>query len=513
MERFVKRHSHSITGTIAGFDRLLFRGTLRSISYLEGLQIFLSIQGVLYKDFGQFAEKLSPQIKAQAESMAKRQNRPYQYIESSVVSKEDLAKQIMEQDQITEGLVCVLSCVEPCQSFSIRRDREARKVFVVPQRRKCLHLYFYYVDREFGLMHVRLQSWLPFTIQVCVNGREWLARQMNRAGIKYVKRDNCFTYIENNAEAQRLMDSLSERKWERFLNVLANRVNPIIKPAVGLKLRGYYWSVRQSEYATDVMFKDASGLAEVYMSLARHAIERFTSRDVLRFLGKRVGDGFKQEISSSMQKRVEGTSVKHWVDENSIKMYDKQGSVLRIETTINNSRRFKVRRTTERNGKVVMGSFPMRKGIVDLRARVQLSRSANGRYLGALAVVGETTPSHRLLDPVSQRLVKDGRAYRPLQPISPADSRVFELLLKGEHLIHGIRNRDLRTELHPGADMDPTTKRKSSARISRMLRLLRAHELIYKVPKTNYHRITKKGHQVMTTATKFRETDIAILAA
>jgi len=117
MERFVKRHSHSITGTIAGFDRLLFRGTLRSISYLEGLQIFLSIQGVLYKDFGQFAEKLSPQIKAQAESMAKRQNRPYQYIESSVVSKEDLAKQIMEQDQITEGLVCVLSCVEPCQSF------------------------------------------------------------------------------------------------------------------------------------------------------------------------------------------------------------------------------------------------------------------------------------------------------------------------------------------------------------------------------------------------------------
>ena len=105
---------------------------------------------------------------------------------------------------------------------SIRRDREARKVFVVPQRRKCLHLYFYYVDREFGLMHVRLQSWLPFTIQVCVNGREWLARQMNRAGIKYVKRDNCFTYIENNAEARRLMDSLSERKWERFLNVLAN---------------------------------------------------------------------------------------------------------------------------------------------------------------------------------------------------------------------------------------------------------------------------------------------------
>jgi len=118
-----------------------------------------------------------------------------------------------------------------------------------------------------------------------------------------------------------------------------------------------------------------------------------------------------------------------------------------------------------------------------------------------------------LLDSVSRGLVKDGRSYRPLQPISPTDSRVFELLLKGEYFIQGIRNRDLRIELHPGADIDPTTKRRAAARISRLLSLLRAHRLIYKVPKTNYYRITKKGHEVMTTATRFRQTNIALLAA
>jgi len=336
---------------------------------------------------------------------------------------------------------------------------------------------------------------------------------MNRGGIRYTQRDNCFTYIDRIADAQRLMNRLAERKWERFLNAFAKRLNPLIKPEAGLNLKGYYWSVRQAEYATDIMFKSEDSLAQIYGALAKHAIEQFSSRDVLRFLGHRVCNGFKRKVTSSFQRRPEGIRVKHWVDENSIKMYDKQGSVLRIETTINNPRRFKVRRRTQTNGKSIMRWLPMRKGIADLIRRVELSASANGRYLDALAVVGEQTPSHRLLDSVSRGLVKDGRSYRPLQPISPTDSRVFELLLKGEYFIQGIRNRDLRIELHPGADIDPTTKRRAAARISRLLSLLRAHRLIYKVPKTNYYRITKKGHEVMTTATRFRQTNIALLAA
>src|SRR6185503_3660358 len=128
---------------------------------------------------------------------------------------------------------------------------------------------------------------------------------------------------------------------------------------------------------------------------------------------------------------------------------------------------------------------------------------ANERYLDALAVVGEPTPSHRLLDPVSKRQTVDGRHYRALRPISPEDSGVFRAVLKGEFLIQGFRNGDLRAHLAPHLGVDPVTTRKASARVSRLLRLLRAHGLIYKVPKTNYHRITKLGQQVMTTATNF----------
>ena len=513
MERFLKRHQNRVIGTIAGFDRILFGGTLRSISYVKGLEIFLTNQRVLHKDFGRFAEMLSARIRAHAQSYSIKHKRPFHYIESSKLSKEEIALKILERDKITQGLICVLTCIEPCQTFFMRRDREAKKLVLESKQRKCLHIYFYYIDREFGLMHVRLQTWLPFGIQICVNGREWLAREMDRVNIKYIKRDNCFTYIEDVDAAQKLMDRLSERRWEGFLNSFARRLNPIIKREAGFNLRSYYWSIRQGEYATDVMFKDEQSLAQVYPALFTHAIKCFSSPDVLRFLGRRICDGFKREVNTKLQTRIEGVRVKHWVDENSIKMYDKQGSVLRVETTINNARRFKVHRPTVKNGKTIMASFSLRKGIADLKRRVQISRSANGRYLEALAVVGEITPSHRLLDPICQRLDKDGRKYRALHPISPADSTIFRVILRGEYRIQGIRNQDLRLQLYPGAELDLTARRKASARISRLLRLLRVHGLIFKVPKTNYHRLTKKGEEVMATATKFRETDIALLAA
>jgi hypothetical protein len=507
MKRFLERHEGRITGTLSGFDRVLFRGTLRSIAHVKGLEVFLYSHHVLFKDFGAYAESLSQRIIEQAKLTASKLERPYQYLQSSKASKEELALQIRERDGIKQGLIAVFACVEPCQSFDLKRDKASKHLQLISKERKCLHLYFYYQDREFGLMHVRLQTWLPFTIQVCLNGREWLARQMERAGVTYTKRDNCFTYISDLKRAQQLMDRLTERNWGRFLDALAQRVNPWLHPRTGLDVRSYYWSVRQGEYATDVMFHSAKKLAEIYPLLLRHAMFQFGSEEVMRFLQRRTNQRFAGEVSSDLQRRLEGIRVKHRVEENSIKMYDKQGSVLRIETTINNPRRFKVHRSGICRGKKVKKWLPMRKGIADIRRRVELSRAANARYLEALSVVGLETPSYRLLDQVNHVVKKVRRQYRALRPISPDDASLFQAILHGEHSLQGFRNRDLRKTL---ADCD---SKNNSARISRLLALLRAHKLIYKVFKTNYYRITRKGHQVMATALKFRQPDIALLAA
>ena len=512
METFIQRHEQDVIGVLSGFDRLRFRGTLRSICYSEGLDRYLGALGVRYKDFGVFAQGLSERLKDHARQLARQAGRPFEYVRRSGQEKEKIAEAIAARDHVTEGLVCVLSCVEPCRSFSIRRDGRGGFGFR-SEERKCMHLYFYYLDREFGLMHVRLATWLPFGLHVCLNGREYLARRMTQAGMGFEQRDNCFVRIDDLPRAQRMLEALQSRKWERLLNTLAARVNPLIGPRGKLQLRPYYWSLAESEYATDVMFKEAGSLQRIYPALTEHAIQRFECRDVLRFLGRRTNSRFYGEVSSSRITRSEGVRVKHWLDENSIKMYDKQGSVLRIETTINNARRFKVRKMTVWNGVRGMRWIPMRHAVADLDRRVQISRAANERYLEALAVVDVPSPAHALLDAVSHPVVKNKRPYRALRPVSRQEAAVFEGVLNGQFLLKGFTNRDLRNLLAPAAASDLQERRRASGRMTRLLRLLRAHGLIRKVSGTRYYRVTTTGHRVMSAALKLRHADLAKLAA
>ncbi len=401
MESFVERHRERIVGVLSGFDRILFRGTMRALSHLEGMDKYLNVHGVLYKHFGDFVQRISNKIKEHAAEYAAAHDRPFRYLASSSLSKEDYARGIMDQDGIEQGLVCVLSCVESCQTYELVKDRKAKRLVLRPARRKCLFLYFYFVDREFGLMHVRLQTWLPMTMQVCLNGREYLARRLDKAGIGYEKQGNCFTHIDDLAKAQQMIDDLQQRNWVHFLNALARRFNPRLKLTSKLEFPTYYWTMRESEYATDVMFTDEASLNAIYPALVNHAVQHFSCRDVMRFMGRRFHRGFNGEVTSDVKHRVEGVRMKHWVDENSIKMYDKQGSVLRIETTINNPQRFNVRRKATRGGKPVTAWFPMRKSVADIARRVEICHAANERDLEALAVVGEPKVAHKLLDPVA----------------------------------------------------------------------------------------------------------------
>jgi hypothetical protein len=513
MERFLQRHSGRLVGVLSGFDRILLRGTLRSLSYVAGMDAFLGSQHVLYKDFGAFAERLSEQVKAQAVAIAQQHQRPLRYLEAAHESKEDIARAIMEKDNIREGLVCVLTCVEPCHSFFLRKDAEHKLLHLVSGQRKCLHVYYYFADREFGLMHLRLQTWLPFPLQVCLNGREYLARQLDKAGIGYEQRDNCFVRIDDLPRAQKILDRLVRRNWPKYLKKLAQRVNPLLLPSSNLALRDYYWTWRQGEYATDILFRDTVSLKEIYPRLVQHVLQMFGCRDLLRFLGRRVNRRFAGEVTTVHHDRPEGVCVKHWVEENAIKMYDKQGSVLRIETTINNPRRFKVYRWARRQGKRCQAWLPMRKAITDLPRLVEICQAANQRYLEALADVEVEQPVHEILDPVSKRVVREGRAYRGLRPVTAEEAALFACLLNGKYRLQGFRNADIRDLLTPPRANDPRHRRAACTRASRYLRLLRAHGLIRKVQRTNCYRTTRRGTQVMTTALKLRETSVASLVA
>lgn len=244
--------------------------------------------------------------------------------------------------------------------------------------------------------------------------------------------------------------------------------------------------------------------------MVHHAIEHVGTPDILRVLGREVPGRFVGEARSTLVHRAEGCRVRHWIDENSLKMYDKARIILRVDCTLNNPDRFKVYRRRPSDGR--RDWLPLRRGLADRRRRAELGRAAAQRSLNALSVVGDLTPSHHLLDPVRQRVSHHGQHFRALRPISPDERPLLQTLARGECCLAGFTNCDLRRHLY-GDIADPTAHRRSAHRVTRYLRLLRAHRLIHTVPRTHRYRLTATGHTLIATAIRFRETDIALLAA
>jgi len=493
METFVQKHQDKITGVLSCPDRVLFKGHL-SLNRPETMQAFLLRQGLLFKDFKDFCKYQSKELKRHAQCMAKRAGRPYEY-KNHFIRKEDYVRQMAERDQVREGLICVLATQESCTSFKLLYgDKRPHLAFSKP---KCLCLYFYFMDPKLGLMHVRLQTWFPFTIQVYVNGHSWLARKLDRHDISCRAIDNAFVSIENPARAQRFADGFVKQNWPRILCAFAKRVNPLLKGL--LEGYSYYWVTDQFEYATDVMFEDSACLEALYKQLLEHATLCFSAEDVLVFLGRKLNGNFNGEVLNDRKKRRQGARVKHRMKQNWIKMYDKFGCVLRIETVINHPYEFRVRRQGIRQGQTVMGWFPMAKGVANLPRYKEVCLAANRRYIEALAVVDDPTEAFEELPTLAKRLRKAGRSYRGFNPLSPPDITLFATLLRGEHHIMGFRNKDIRCRLFPG-DGPPQLVRRNSARVSRLFRILHVHGLIAKIPRSRRWRLTQRGLKLMTAA-------------
>jgi len=455
-------------------------------------------------------------VKKASLAVADRGERPVVYVNDPSIRKEDLARSIAKRDGIEKGLVCVLTAVEPCCSFDIQRNRQEKKLELVSRWRKCLHLYHYFVHPEFGLMHMRLQTWFPFNLWCCINGREWLARQLDAKKIGYLKRENCLVAVEDFERAQELADRQVRMDWLKVLSPIVAAVHPIHLEMFTDYPVDYYWSCQDSEWASDILFKNPEVLAKLYPQLIRHGMQNLSCQQVMRFLGRKVPTvsgpygTFAGEVVSRIKHRPEGMCLKHYVNGNSVKMYDKQGSVLRIETTIVQPRDFKVFRGTEEDPKAKQWRM-MRKGVADLQRRAKVSQASNERYANALTAASCSKPLKALAEKVCRRTRSQGRPVRALNPMGAEDGLLLESVNRGEFGINGFRNRDLRACLYSQPTTDPQEQRRRSGVVTRKLRLLRAHQLIKKVPKTSRYVLTEQGREIITTLLAARSADIQTL--
>jgi hypothetical protein len=500
MTSFLHRLGAAVLGVLSGFDRLRLRGTLPRLAHTGGLSRWLEAARVPLKDFPAYAEGRTQQLRQAIEAKAEEAGRPVEYL-AGYTDKEALVRRRLEGDGAAPGgLVCAFSTLENCTSYDVYRDPKAHTIELRRRPRKCLHYYVYSLDRRFGLAQVRLQTWFPFNAHVVLNGREWLARDLERCGIGYRRRDNCFTGIEDFARAQRLADRQVRIDWEAELDRLLRRVLPPRR--IWLPDDHYYWTAEQTEWATDLAFRDAGALAELYPQLIRRAIESFGSEDVLRFLGRHVtAEGhvppqYKDEVTSDLKRRPEGVRIKHRAGRNTVKLYDKQGSVLRVETTLNEVKGLKSYRAAADDPGGPRAWRPMRKGVAEMPRRAEVSQASNDRYLEALGGLPADVPLSRAAGKLCRAVVVEGRRYRALNPLGADDARLLEAVGRGEWLVSGFRNRDIRRALY-GEAADGATRRRQAARVTRLLGLLRAHGLIKKVPRTHRYLLTVEGTSII----------------
>ena len=347
------------------------------------------------------------------------------------------------------------------------------------------------------------------------NGREWLARQLDAKGAGYTRYANRFVRIDRLGAAQALCLRLARRRWPRLLDDLARKVNPHLGTIRRAGFGGCWWRLDQAEAAADVMFASRPALEAVPADVLTHAATALSCGDVLRFLGRKLHPNLAAEVTASSRRRPEGVRVKHAFKRNSVKVYDK-ASVLRVETTINNPREFKVLRVVEGpDGRRRRRWMPMGKSVANAWRCFQVATAANGRCLDALAAAPLRGTGVDALDALCRPRTREGRRHARLHPLERADNELFTAVLAGEHAIAGFRNRDITARLYPRPAATREEARRRCQRTSRQIAKLRGHGLVAKVRGSRLYRVTPYGQRIMSGAVSVRSVQFpdALIAA
>lgn len=492
MDLITERYQGQIAGVLSCYDRVIIQGTLPTFCYADGMPGYLCKRGIRIFDFAQFAKPLTEAIKQNAEALATQHGLQIDYIRKKNFRKEERIQEILRKRGSEPGLVWIFSALEPCTSYQPWFNKQTKRAYLRPDDGKCLHYYFYFIDPELGLCYVRVPTWCPFRLQFYCNGHNWLARQLERRGIGYRLLDNAFVVINDFPKAQQLADAWDAVRLHRKLDEFARRYCPILKQIQ----ETYHWSLETAEYATDIVFRRQTDLQGLYGHLIRTAIHTVKPDDIATFLSKKLNGNYQDEMGNRYNVRIEGTRVRHSMGMASIKMYDKFGQILRIETTTKDVTFFKhYREVEQRNGETVMKFAPMKKTIYSLAPLRELLAASNRRYLEFLSAIDDPGAGADKLNKITRTVHEEARSYRGFNFFNHDDETLFLALARGEFTISGVQNKTLRRWL----------PHYNSGQLSRILRRLRTHGLIKKAAHCYKYYLTALGRQVIALGLKLKE--------
>jgi hypothetical protein len=494
MALLTERYADKILGQLSCYDRIVIQGTLPGFCFADGMTSYLYANNIRIFDYPRFAEPLRNELRDNADKIARNNGLQIQFIKSKKNNfrQEKQIKKVLKKRGNHPGLVHIFSAMEACPSYKPWHNKKTHRTYLKPSQSKCLHYYFYFIDEKLGLCYVRVPTWCPFRLQIYFNGHGWLGSELRKRNIDYQLIDNVFTSIDNFPKAQKISDQLKVDMIHRALDRFADQYCPVIAK---FNLR-YHWSIMQAEYATDIVFKRQQDLKAVYDQLTRTAIHVVKPENVATFLGKKLHGNYQNEMGNNFNTRIEGTRIKHTMGQVAIKMYDKLGLVLRIETTANNVSFFKHYRQVEhRDGTRSLKLAAMKKSIYSLSPLTKLLCAANGRYLEFISDIDDPSLGIKILNKISKTIIENNRPYKGFNMFDDDDQKLFETIVSGEFNISGFQNKNLRQKL----------SNKSGAQVSRILKRLRTHGLIKKIGHTYKYYLTKLGRKVILSGLKLKE--------
>jgi hypothetical protein len=486
-QSLTERYEDRIAGVLSCYDRVVITGTVPVICYAEGMTRFLHANGIRIFDYPEFAQTLRDRVRDGAASLAVAAGISIEHITRSHIRKEEVVARVLEQRGDHPGLVHIISAMEACGSYRPWHDKASGKTFVRPDSGKCLHYHFYFMDAALGLVYLRVPTWSPFRLQFYCNGHSWLARQLTAEGIGYTMADNAFVRIDNWQRAQELADALSPDLLHRTLDGYAAQCCPVCD-VFG---QSYHWSLMQVEYATDLAFRSATTLGPLYDQLVRQSVLNVKAEQVANFLGRHITPQLAQEIGSQFATRIEGICIKHRFGKCSIKMYDKCGIVLRIETTTNDVSFFKHHRKVEhREGPPIRELAPVKKSIYSLIDLREILLGCNRRYLTHLSALDDFSAGVRALERLTKPHKVEQKTVKGINFFEPSDATLLHALQNPRVNIAGIRRGDLLPDLEMF----------SPNRLSRHLRRLLDLGVIKRVTGTYRYYLTKAGRAATAAA-------------
>lgn len=478
-------YAEKIYGVLTCYDRMIIQGYIPGWSHAEGMTSYMKANDIRIFDYSSFSQPLTEQVRQNAERIAAENGIEIEFIRKlHAFRKDDRIQKIISGSGKTEGLVHIFSAMESCTTYRPWHDKTTGKTFLKFDKSKCLHYYFYFIDKELGLCYLRVPTWPPFRLQFYMNGHNLLAHKLEAKGIHYRMVDNAFMEVSDVETAQKLSDRINPEGLHKVLDILAKRYCPV-PDSLNLE---YTWTIQQIECATDVMFKQPEYLQPVYDQIIRTAIFTVKPDDIATFLGKRITYNCKQEVGTNYNQRILGTRIKHHMGDVSIKMYDKFSCVLRIESTSNDISSFRVKReVNHRDGTATEEKAPLKKSIYSLYQLFTIMKAANYRYLEFVSSFDDHSGGQKKLTEVTTPVVENERSYRGINFFQENDLKVLEAISRGEFMTYGMQGKDVRRYLD-GI---------STSAMSRIFKRLRLHGIIERAKGTYKYFPTKLGKEII----------------